>query len=371
MNTRSLHTKSVTAAILALVASPALAQFDDHGCGSGVRPEEVAQALNQQQSGMYRLPSPPQDTNQFNIVRIKVHIVRTSGGAGGISENAIEASVHRANIELVSSRTFLIAQGEVDYIDNDDFFFNINTTPEIDALRAVRPQANMLNIYFTQNLANENGGLCGISSFTFSSSQGIVMANSCTTGDSVLSHEIGHYFDLFHTHETAVGAECVNGSNCATAGDLVCDTPADPGLSGRVNTQCQYTGGPLDPCSNAAYVPNTHNTMSYSRFACMDHFTAQQSARAQAALLNGRPAHLVTTSDFGFENHLDTAAATNGNGAWNSPMNSFSAALDATPTGAVLAISRAGADEGPVTLNRRMIIYNNGPETGVVRLGAP
>jgi hypothetical protein len=57
-------------------------------------------------------------------------------------------------------------------------------------------------------------------------------------------------------------------------------------------------------------------------------------------------------------------------------MNSFSAALAATPTGGILAISRAGADEGPVTLNRRMIIYNNGPEASggpavVVRIGAP
>lgn len=37
------------------------------------------------------------------------------------------------------------------------------------------------------------------------------------------------------------------GSNCASAGDLLCDTPADPGLSETtVDTSCQYTGTAVD-----------------------------------------------------------------------------------------------------------------------------
>ena len=60
-----------------------------------------------------------------------------------------------------------------------------------------------------------------------------MIKNDCTAAggnDTTLSHELGHYFDLYHTHETSFGTECPSGSNCQSAGDMVCDTPADPNL---------------------------------------------------------------------------------------------------------------------------------------------
>jgi hypothetical protein len=121
------------------------------------------------------------------------------------------------------------------------------------------------------------------------------MANNCTglpTNHSTFPHEIGQYFDLFHTHETSFGGpECTSGSNCATAGDLVCDTPADPVLgSGNVNGSCQYTGGGNGPCAgDPPYAPDPTNFMSYSLKTCRDNFSPQQNSRALATLLNLRP----------------------------------------------------------------------------------
>jgi len=375
VNARTLHPKLILPAILALAAGPAIAQVNIRGCGSGVRPEEVARALRQQASGMYQLQAPT-DTVQYHVVRVKMHIVRMSDHTGGVSRADIWSSLHRANSELDAAHILLVPQEDPDYIDDDNYYLNINTQAEIDALRMVNPQPNMLNIWFTQNLADEYGGLCGQSSFTFSASQGIVMANSCITGDSVMSHEIGHYWDLFHTHETAFGAECVSENNCTTAGDLLCDTPADPCLLGpnniyRVNAQCQYTGGPLDPCAGAAYTPDTHNTMAYTYFPCMNHFTPQQISRAEATLLNGRPDHVVRSVDLNYVLQVDTSAPSGGLGGWNDPMNSVTVAVQLVPLGGVVAVARAGANEGPMTINRKMVIYNNGPETSVVRLGAP
>lgn len=43
-----------------------------------------------------------------------------------------------------------------------------------------------------------------------------------------LPHEMGHFWGLPHTFEVSNGLELVDGSNCETAGDGVCDTPADP-----------------------------------------------------------------------------------------------------------------------------------------------
>ena len=73
----------------------------------------------------------------------------------------------------------------------------------------------------------------------------------------------------------------------------------------------------------------------------------------------------------------DSSGPANGNGLWPTPINDFEEALAATLTGGVLAIGRAEANEGPITLSRNMTIYNSGPEptspgqTTVVRLGAP
>ena len=107
------------------------------------------------------------------------------------------------------------------------------------------------------------------------------MDNGCSTNGSTLLHEIGHYFSLAHTHSTNGGGELANGSNCATAGDQLCDTPADPGLSTlNVSSSCAYTGTFLD-ANNQAYTPNVKNIMSYSRKTCRTEFSAGQYARMQ------------------------------------------------------------------------------------------
>ena len=143
--------------------------------------------------------------------------------------------------------------------------------------------AGTINCYFVRSAP-----FCGISSFTTSPIQGIVYNNDCValaTNKSTFPHEIGHYFNLYHTHETAFGTECTNGSNCATAGDLVCDTPADPNVLGNVSTACLWTGSATPPCGGSPpYNPPVRNFMSYSNKDCRDHFTAQQNSRALTTL---------------------------------------------------------------------------------------
>ena len=48
-------------------------------------------------------------------------------------------------------------------------------------------------------------GLCGEASFTATAVQGVLMDIDCAgsaANPSTFAHEIGHYFDLYHTHET-------------------------------------------------------------------------------------------------------------------------------------------------------------------------
>lgn len=97
-----------------------------------------------------------------------------------------------------------------------------------------------------------------------------------------LIHEMGHYFNLYHTFETFQGAELVNGSNCSTHGDLVCDTPADERTNGTSYDQvaCLYDGTATD-ANGQTYNPLIENYMSYYG-SCNNSFTAGQATRAQA-----------------------------------------------------------------------------------------
>lgn len=273
-------------------------------CGTLLSPEGARRSLELDSLGAYRLDgSRPRGAGPWHV-RTAIHIVRTDEGEGGLSEVALAASLQRANEHFAPLQIVFHPVGETDYIDSDAFYYEINTLAEIDQLRSTNPVEHALNIYFTENLANENGSFCGISSFSWSRVQGVVLMNACVPSSwnpSTFSHELGHYFDLVHTHETAYGWECVDGSNCATAGDRLCDTPADPGLlrcgSGGneycVNAYCLYIGGFTDPCHGDLYHPLTDNLMSASRPPCRTGFTPDQREKAEATLLNIRSDHIL------------------------------------------------------------------------------
>lgn len=91
-------------------------------------------------------------------------------------------------------------------------------------------------------------------------------------------HEFGHIFSLPHTHSTD---ELVDGSNCITAGDKFCDTPADPNLLGLVDEDCKMTVEKTD-ANGDVYAPLLNNHMSYSRNTCRSSFTPEQIQAMQS-----------------------------------------------------------------------------------------
>jgi hypothetical protein len=227
-------------------------------------------------------------------IPIAAHIVRESDGTGGLTLARLDQGIIDCNI-MYANTGMVFQLLSVDYIDDDDYFFNIDTTAEIDALIQENVVADAVNVYFTPNLENEGGSLCGRGSFTTSSPQGVAMNNGCTgTSDnpSTFPHELGHFFDLFHTHETAFGAELVDGSNCGTAGDKLCDTPADPTLDPGTNVTffpgCTYNGSETDG-NGDSYSPDTHQLMSYSDKECRDVMSPFSETKVVATLLNERP----------------------------------------------------------------------------------
>lgn len=112
---------------------------------------------------------------------------------------------------------------------------------------------------------------------------------------TIFAHELGHIFSLPHTHGFLAGPvgtdELVNGSNCSTSGDFICDTPADPNLSafpGRVDSLCNYTDTITTDANGDLFQPDTRNIMSYSPVRCYDHFSPGQIEQMRYCLDNIR-----------------------------------------------------------------------------------
>jgi hypothetical protein len=256
-------------------------------CGSDVTPEEAQRYLEFLKSAPDFLSPEALLMSPPYCVPIAGHIVRRSDGTGGMSLSQYNQSIDDANY-YYTGMDIVFYSLTVDYIDSDFYYYNITTIGDINALRGENVVPDAINVYYTPNLP----GLCGISSFTHSSVQGIVMANDCSGvpwDRTTMPHEIGHYFNLYHTHETAFGAEYVDGSNCGSAGDLLCDTPADPLLGyHNVNGACVYTGTETDGHGDP-YTPDPSQIMSYAPNACQNTFSPLSETRAVNVLVNLRP----------------------------------------------------------------------------------
>ena len=85
-----------------------------------------------------------------------------------------------------------------------------------------------------------------------------------------LTHELGHFFNLYHTFQS-----CTN-TNCATQGDRVCDTPP----LGTPTYSCP-SDGTVAGCDGTTPAL-TMNYMDYTNDACMYMFTAGQVTRMLA-----------------------------------------------------------------------------------------
>ncbi len=142
-------------------------------------------------------------------------------------------------------------------------------TPEVANLYEV---AKVINVYIVGSIVNP-----GVAGFASSGSDYMVLSHGCLGDPVCWSHEMGHFFSLLHTFDTAAGTEFVNESNCATTGDLICDTYADIDPA-PVSPLCLWTGTNQDT-NGDYYTPIIGNIMSYHPSSCKTPFTIGQLDR--------------------------------------------------------------------------------------------
>ena len=154
------------------------------------------------------------------------------------------------------------------------------------------PRAQYVNIWIVNEIENNDAGsgVQGYAYFPFANPiDGIVVLynafgtvgtlKSYTNLNRTLTHEMGHYFGLYHTFQetNSCGAEV----NCSTAGDRVCDTPVT-----ILNASCSSPA-----CSGTQQVSNY---LDYTGQTCQNMFTDGQRTRMRTTLETQRTSLLTS-----------------------------------------------------------------------------
>jgi hypothetical protein len=177
--------------------------------------------------------------------------------------------------------------GAIHYVDN--FQLDFLNSANVNDLRIQNFEPNTINLYLVSNLSDANGSQ--VNGYTYmpgDTLQDCIFAVKDSLSGAMLAHQLGHFFNLYHTNETAFGNELPDGTNCSTTGDHCCDTNASPDLSisSMVNSNCVYKGNAK--ISNQIYSPSTKNMMALSKESCHCVFSRTQFLRMIYALENFR-----------------------------------------------------------------------------------
>lgn len=232
--------------------------------------------------------SQTEDTGPY-FVKIAVHVIRDGNGNGGQTPETVDNALNFLDDVFAEHDIFFVRNcSEIDYI-NDNSFYNLD--PDISNVGLtqifnINSNDNAIDIYLYPDDRGGNGQASDTPSTAFYTIGEYWVNPIIPVGRSMaIAHEMGHCLGLLHTFEG--NNILADNTNCATTGDLVCDTPPDPGLGHQVNhPQCEWIGdGPTlpDP-SGAFYNPDVKNIMSYSNLSCMEYFSQGQGERMQQHL---------------------------------------------------------------------------------------
>lgn len=329
--------------------------IERHECSSTVTGEayEILDAM--MRAGQFR--AEVGDRYSFQIP-VTVHLVRRSNGVTGMTQANIDAMFVTLNTRYQGTGMQFFQNGATRNIDNDNMYLNTDTQGEINAICNTDLIPDTLNLYLTNNLRTDDGpdpdnlpdSLCGMGSFTSTSGfQAVIIDFACATNASTVAHEIGHFFNLFHTHETAHGSECPDGSNCSNNGDDVCDTPADPDLTNLVTPDCAYFGTAMR-CGQL-FNPDPTNVMSYSQKSCRTYFSPGQIARLNNTLFNQRGNLLGWQLGIIWVDFYDDS----GSGTFYDPYNNLQQAVNAVASGGIV-IFKPSVNLSPITINKPLTL---------------
>ncbi len=234
------------------------------------------------QSLKYRNRDLPCLNKQFNIF---VHAVYNPKRIT-VSEEQVKAVIEIAN-ENFAPICISFKFCEMDTVFNYNYNI-INPENELKELSVLYEGYNRINLYIISNIVTHPF----IHGLNLGSIDSLHNANIVINNPYALPHELGHFFGL---EDTFAGdrEELVDGSNCKTAGDKICDTPADPykpldPVTGYVRN-CVFIYKEKDK-NGDYYLPDVGNIMSYY-LDCQCRFSNEQYLKMAENYLKATKKH--------------------------------------------------------------------------------
>jgi len=220
------------------------------------------------------------------VFPLRIGFIQHPNKGGNTRQFAISRTIEILNDAFsVANIEFYIAQIDVIPSDLRIGDLQVGAYDIYDQFSKQHDLDDMISVYlfdYDDQLCKESGGgvSCGrtggFSYILSNRTSNIVLSKFDLEDHKVVVHEFGHFFGLYHTFEREqFGKEAVTGENCANSGDMICDTPSDPGPVYEVYvnySKCRMVGY-TDTDTNINYAPLISNYMSYYKPCFMQPYT--------------------------------------------------------------------------------------------------
>ena len=226
----------------------------------------------------------------FNVV---VHIAVDSLSRNPIATEEFVTTMLEETSEFFSPICASFTACEILTIQDNYSYSNLQDSPipveqRIAKMEALFNKERRINIFIVDSIQSIE---CGFGRFngirTAKRANVTVELFNCpdVKTSQNLAHQIGHLFGLYDTFNMDAPLELVDGSNCETAGDFLCDTPGDPFgrlipigetsefLIGNYESDCEFIFQGKDE-NDEFWQPDMGNIMS--AFPCKCGFTREQ-----------------------------------------------------------------------------------------------
>ncbi len=248
------------------------------------------------------------------FVPVHFHIVTDTDGTMGLSEDRVISQLCKLN-ERYAESDMVFYIDEISEINNTNLNHRPRLSTSVQLMRSSK--TNAMNLFLVTEILQNDGSPSGSAGYYSGGNNDYVVMLKDQLGNDrfTIEHEIGHFFSLPHTHvgwegDISQGAgsggyqpaihgdtvtftiisgstqagdvevELVDGSNCTTAGDRICDTPPDYGF-GQSCGCCTMVYDVWDR-NGDKIEPMIDNVMSYSEGCDPFLFTAEQVLTMQS-----------------------------------------------------------------------------------------